>query len=148
MWDQVKRGVSIGSLSEKNALNVDPVTGLASDYLNHFYEPLLLLEHISDNPDLIEELADWSPSSYVGHFGRSGRSDRVSVLAAYMEAPPHIRQRLDHVAAEAGQAIAGGLAAILRSARLGEDVEKPAAALARILRDYVRTLSAIIHARD
>lgn len=140
--------MSLDHLSETNALNLDPVTGLASDYLNHFYEPLLVLEHIRDDPELIEELACWSPSSYVGHFGKSDRPDRMSVLAAYMESPPHIRQQLDQVAAEAGQAIAGGLATILRNARLGDDVEKPAATLARTLRDYVRALAAIIHARD
>src|SRR3546814_16460700 len=74
---------------------VHPATGLASDYLNHFYEPLLLLEHLGDDPDLLDDLAAWTPTSYVGHFGQSGRADRHSVLAAYLAAQPPVRRRLE-----------------------------------------------------
>src|SRR3546814_13068853 len=55
---------------------VNPATGLASDYLNHFYEPLMLLEHIEAAPDLLADLAAWCPTSYAGPIGQSGRPDR------------------------------------------------------------------------
>src|SRR3546814_11741430 len=75
-------------------------TGRASDYLNHFYEPLMLLEHIEAAPDLLDDLAAWCPSSYAGHIGQSGRPDRELLLTAYRDAQPRARRRFDSVAEE------------------------------------------------
>src|SRR3546814_20468346 len=98
---------------------VHPATGLASDYLNHFYEPLLLLEHLGDDPDLLDDLAAWTPNSYVGHFGQSGRAARHYVLAAHLEAQPLVRRRSAHVASNAGQAAAAGVNGVPPRARRG-----------------------------
>src|SRR3546814_13463673 len=96
---------------------VNPATGLASDYLNHFYEPLMLLEHIEAAPDLLDDLAAWCPSSYAGHIGQSGRPDRELLLTAYRDAQPRVRRRFDSVAEEAGRATAAGLEGLVRTAR-------------------------------
>ncbi len=127
---------------------INPSTGLASDYLNHFYEPLLLLEHVGDDPDLLDDLAAWSPNSYTGHFGRSGRPDRLTVLTAYMETQPLVRRRLDHVAEEAGQTVAKALQGLLHMARHGDNISQLASSLAETLRRYIRTLDSIIHGHE
>src|SRR3546814_19224034 len=103
---------------------VNPATGLASDYLNHFYEPLMLLEHIEAAPDLLDDLAAWCPSSYAGIIGKSGRPDRELLLTAYREVQPRVRRRFRSVAGEAGRAPTAGWEGLVRKARGGGDVGK------------------------
>jgi hypothetical protein len=126
---------------------VNPATGLASDYLNHFYEPLLLLEHMGDDPGTLDDLASWSPSSYAAHIRQSGRTDREAVLIAYMQAHPGVRDRFDRVAGEAVQLTAEGLNGLVHTARSGGNINQIASALAEMLRGYIRRLDAIIHGR-
>lgn len=123
---------------------VHPATGLASDYLNHFYEPLMMLEHLSADADFADELANWSPNSYIGHFGSSGRPDRLEVLASYMNAPAVVRHRLDEEAGKAGEAISSGIANLIRMIREGGDTDAAAIALAGNLRRHIQRIDAII----
>ncbi|MGH6975854.1 MAG: hypothetical protein ACREED_02395, partial [Stellaceae bacterium] len=44
--------------------NINPVTGLATDYLNHFNEAIMLLEMLSSFPDCIDDFLGWQPLSY------------------------------------------------------------------------------------
>ena len=44
--------------------NINPVTGLSTDYLNHFNEAVMLLEMIPVMPECGEDLAAWRPLSY------------------------------------------------------------------------------------
>lgn len=140
--------VASNAVQTTEVSGVNPATGLASDYLNHFYEPLLLLEHVGDDPDLLDDLAAWSPNSYIGHFGQSGRSDLHSVLAAYRNAQPVVRRRLDNIASEAGQATATALQGLVHTARDGGNISKVAQSLAQMLRRYIHMLDSIIHGRD
>jgi len=39
-------------------------TGLATDYLNHFNEAIMLLEMIPDMPECAEDFLQWRPLSY------------------------------------------------------------------------------------
>jgi hypothetical protein len=52
--------------------NINPRTGLATDYLNHFNEAIMLLEMIPDIPECFEDFLDWQPMSYREHFAASG----------------------------------------------------------------------------
>src|SRR3546814_20381458 len=98
---------------------VNPATGLASDYLNHFYEPLMLLEHIEAAPDLLDDLAAWCPSSYAGHIGQSGRPDRELLPTAYRDAQPRVRRRFANLAEEARRTTAAGQDRLCRTAGRG-----------------------------
>lgn len=82
------------------AANINPATGLATDYLNHFNEAIMLLELVPDMPDCLEELRAWAPVSYEGHFERSGYRDRDFVIEAHAAAPPAVRHRLLQVASD------------------------------------------------
>lgn len=77
------------------AANVDPDTGLATDYLNHFNEMVMALDLLADMPDLLEDVLAWAPISYRAHFERSGFSSRAIVIAAYDVAPAAIRAAFD-----------------------------------------------------
>ena len=50
------------------AANINPKTGLASDYLNHFNEAIMLLDLLPTTPECIVELIGWEPLSYEEHF--------------------------------------------------------------------------------
>ena len=72
--------------------NVNDVTLLATDYLNHFNEALMLAELIPDMPDMLGDFIAWSPNSYKDHFRESGVADREFAIAAYDVAPPEYRR--------------------------------------------------------
>jgi hypothetical protein len=59
--------------------NIDEQTLLATDYLNHFNEIVMLF----DMPELIEDCKAWQPKSYVDHFRQSTFSDRDLAVEAY-----------------------------------------------------------------
>jgi hypothetical protein len=80
------------------AANINPETGLATDYLNHFNEAIMMLEMVPELPDCIQDLAAWQPLSYTEHFAASSFRDRELAIAAYDLAEPRLRQRLDEIA--------------------------------------------------
>ncbi len=80
--------------------NINESTLLASDYLNHFHELVMLLEALSSEPqDFSEDLLSWRPLTYEEHFTESGFRDKDLAIAAYRRAPPKIRARFDEAVA-------------------------------------------------
>lgn len=80
--------------------NINEATLLASDYLNHFHELVMLLEAIASNPDeFAQDLLSWRPLTYEEHFAESGFRDKNLAIAAYRRAPPRIRARFDEAVA-------------------------------------------------
>ena len=77
--------------------NINPVTGLATDYLNHFNEAVMLLEMVSAMPDCVDDIVAWRPLSYQEHFAASNFKDRELAIAIYDEANPAARQRLEEL---------------------------------------------------
>src|SRR5262249_13363385 len=45
--------------AELRAANINPRTGLATDYLNHFNEAVMLLEMVPDMPECAEDFLHW-----------------------------------------------------------------------------------------
>src|ERR1700720_4918476 len=77
-----------------HAANINPRTGLATDYLNHFNEAIMLLEMIPDMPECAEEFLQWQPRSYREHFAASNFRARELAIEAYDSANPQIRTEL------------------------------------------------------
>jgi len=75
--------------------HINPVTGLATDYLNHFNEAIMLLEMLPTWPDCRDDLRAWTPMSYREHFRRSHFAGRDCAIAAYERADPGTRDLLD-----------------------------------------------------
>src|SRR5476651_2090714 len=80
------------------AANINPRTGLATDYLNHFNEAIMLLEMIPDMPECAEDFLTWSPLSYAEHFWASNFKARDLAIEAYELADPRIRTEFDNIA--------------------------------------------------
>lgn len=54
-----------GTLEERAASLVNPASGIANDYLNHFNEVLLLIENLPTLlPEMLDELLEWRPVTY------------------------------------------------------------------------------------
>src|SRR5436309_14573519 len=79
------------------AANINPRTGLATDYLNHFNEAVMLLEMVPDMPECAEDFLTWSPLSYAEHFTASNFKARDLAIEAYEKAEPSVRAQFDHL---------------------------------------------------
>lgn len=75
--------------------NIHPRTLLATDYLNHFNEVIMLLEMLPQMPECAEDVLDWQPCSYQCHFEASGFKDRDLAIRAYELAPAETRCPFD-----------------------------------------------------
>jgi hypothetical protein len=85
--------------AELLAANINPITGLATDYLNHFNEAIMLLEMIPDMPDCAEDFLGWQPLSYREHFTASNFKARDLAISAYDAADPAVRDEFDNLTA-------------------------------------------------
>ena len=83
--------------AELVAANINPRTGLATDYLNHFNEAIMLLEMIPDLPECAEDFLAWCPLSYCEHFMASNFKARDLAISAYETADPDIRAEFEQI---------------------------------------------------
>src|ERR1043165_9051990 len=81
-------GPSEARAAELRAANINPRTGLATDYLNHFNEAIMLLEMIPDMPECSDDFLQWRPLSYAEHFHASNFKARDLAISAYESADP------------------------------------------------------------
>jgi len=87
--------ISEARAAQLKAANINPRTGLATDYLNHFNEAIMLLEMVPDMPECAEDFLAWTPLSYAEHFVASNFKDRDLAIEAYEMAEPTIRAEFD-----------------------------------------------------
>jgi hypothetical protein len=78
--------------------NINPKTGLSTDYLNHFTEAIMLLEILPAVPDCLADLLAWEPKDYRAHFATCRLRNRDMVIAAYEAADPDLSGSLDMLA--------------------------------------------------
>ena len=125
--------------------NINESTLIASDYLNHFHELVMLLEAIGAEPkEFADDLMSWRPLTYEEHFSESGFRDKNLAIAAYRRAPPRIRARFDEAVARLhGEAltIVGEVAGELGSGRA--DLDKTCEQAAQRLRVLIDEANAI-----
>jgi len=103
-------------IAELRAANINPGTGLATDYLNHFNEAIMLLEMIPDLPECAEDFLAWRPLSYAEHFAASNFKARDLAIAAYQSADTRVRAEFDSITA-AMTAILSAVGEAMRQAR-------------------------------
>jgi hypothetical protein len=115
--------------------HINPVTGLATDYLNHFNEAIMLLEMLRACPDCRDDLRAWTPMNYCEHFRQSHFSGRDRAIAAYEAADPATRDMLDAVTGTMTAMVEHARKAIdaESSARLSADIAERAAAWLKLL---------------
>lgn len=76
--------VTTDSLEERAACLVNPASGIANDYLNHFNEVLLLIENLPTLlPEMLDELLEWRPVTYREYFAKSLLPGSARALQIY-----------------------------------------------------------------
>jgi len=68
--------------------NINSETLLATDYLNHFNEPLMILEMALEDKSMLAVLDEWEPLTYVQHFERSRLPDAAPAIRAWDHVEP------------------------------------------------------------
>ena len=101
--------------------NINDRTLLATDYLNHVNEIIMLLELVPDAPECLEDCRAWRPMSYVEHFEASSIADRDLAIEAYEFSPPEFRTTFDQLTAEMHRVIAGVLASLMAASAHGDE---------------------------
>ena len=61
--------------------NINPATGLATDYLNRFNEAVMLLDMLATCPEFRDDFLSWKPMSYREHFHASHSRTRDLAIA-------------------------------------------------------------------
>jgi len=79
--------------------NINGTTLLATDYLNHFNEVIMLIEMVPDMPDIIEDVLAWEPKTYVRHFADSGFQDKDLATEAYAHVPENLLAQFEALVA-------------------------------------------------
>jgi hypothetical protein len=120
------------------AANINPRTGLATDYLNHFNEAIMLLEMIPDMPECAEDFLSWHPLSYAEHFTASHFKARDLAIEAYGSADPNTRAEFDNITA-AMTSILTAVSAAMREAKQ----DKTRSTLAEQATGWVKPLVAL-----
>lgn len=130
--------------------NINEQTLLATDYLNHFNEIVMLLEMIPDMPDCLEEAKEWRPKSYQDHFRDSSFSDKNLAVAAYDHSPARYRELFEETVSRMDQIVEVSIGRI--EALLPNDDKEALAHVttraSRGLQKLIDVCSAIIHGSE
>lgn len=86
--------------ADLRAANVNPMTGLATDYLNLFNEYVMLAELAETGALPHDSLCDWAPRPYGDHFAAAGFAGTEVVLAAYAALGDAARQDFESAVAD------------------------------------------------
>lgn len=111
-------------------------TGLSTDFLNQYNELSMLLDLAADDPDMLEELEDWTPRTYQEHFAASGFKDWALTVEAYDLCPRLIRTEFDAAIGVLNSVAAAGVSALLAEISAGQAIQP----------DTVRALAAEVQA--
>ena len=125
--------------------NINPTTGLATDYLNHFNEAIMLLDLVTTVPECLSDLMAWRPLTYREHFAASSFKDRDLAVAAYDVADGAARENLERLADAMTAILLATRDALLAGCADGTTAEAVRAAAQ--LRPLVAEAGAVINGR-
>ena len=122
-------------------------TLLATDYLNHFNEIIMLIEMIPDMHECLEDARAWHPKTYQQHFRDSSFSDKELAIEAYEHAPEEYRGSFDYAVERMNLLVQKGLDELEKTITGGDSsaIAETARKISRALQKLVDVTSAIIH---
>jgi hypothetical protein len=130
--------------------NVNDKTLLATDYLNHVNEIVMLFDLVPDAPECLDDCKAWQPLSYQDHFRASHIADRDLAIEAYEFSPPTYKEPFDQLVAEMNRLVALSiekldLALVEGNAEVTRLIAERAS---RNLQDLIGQASAVINGTD
>ncbi|MBM3554229.1 MAG: hypothetical protein FJX47_01570 [Alphaproteobacteria bacterium] len=148
MNDEAQKNDDFVAWQEKaRGTNVNEKTLLATDYLNHFNEIIMLIGMLPDMPDMIEDCKSWQPKSYQDHFRDSVFPDRDLAVAAYDHVPPRYKGPFEQTVRQFDHAVV----TVIKRLQAALDQEQTelfclrAKVAAEALQRLIDVASAIIH---
>lgn len=127
--------------------NISDKTLLATDYLNHFNEIVMLIEMLPDMPDMLEDCRMWRPKTYQEHFRDSGFSDKELAIEAYNHVPSKFRQPFEESISMLNQVVSHTLDRVAADVD-GGDAEKlgfDCRASVELIHRIIQVMNGIIH---
>lgn len=125
--------------SRVRGTNINERSLLATDYLNHFNEVVMMLDLVPQMPDCLDEVKSWKPKGYKEHFRDSAFHDRALAIEAYDVAPPACRAAFEETVSRMDAAIAAAITEIDAASATGD-----AARLAHVAAEAVRRVNLLI----
>ena len=127
--------------------NINEETLLATDYLNHFNEIVMMLDLVPDMPECLEDAKEWTPKSYVEHFQESTFTDKDLAIFAYENSPEVYRVPFEDTVKQIHQIIEDGLKDVERVIKTGdiELIRHVSGNVSHKLQRFIDVASAIIH---
>jgi len=102
---------------------INPDTLLATDYLNHFNEVIMLIGMVADMPEILVDAQAWVPKSYPTHFRGSGLDYGELAAEAYDHVPPAFKTPFEVTVQQLNSAIAITLKRLAQTAEAGDIAE-------------------------
>lgn len=127
--------------------NVNDQTLLATDYLNHFNEVVMLLEMVPDMPDMLDDVKAWKPKTYQDHFRSSTIADRELAVEAYDHVPKRYREPFDTTVEQINRLIVTTIERLEQDIGLGnpELLRANAKTLSHVIQRLMDMAGSIIH---
>ncbi len=130
--------------------NVNPKSLLATDYLNHVNEIVMLFDLVPDAPECLDDCKAWQPLAYQDHFRQSSIADRDLAIEAYDYAPPAFKLPFDQLVGEMNRLVGISIERLAIALEGGDDgmIRLIAETASRNLQDLIGQASAVIHGSD
>ncbi|MEO9738421.1 hypothetical protein [Roseibium sp.] len=125
--------------------NINPKTGLATDYLNHFNEVVMLLEMLPAMPDCAEDVLEWTPLDYESHFEKSTFSDKQLAILAFHAAPVNLRTHLEQRVAQIDAAVTEAQEMLRKTPDPSLMADQIAALATNSIKPLISVASGVIH---
>ncbi len=124
--------------------NINPKTGLSTDYLNHFNEMVMMIELYPTSPDVREEILGWETLKYRAHFETSGFRAKSLALIGYELAMDSLKRQLDVIVAEIDTVLLEAQNAVASEAKHG-DAKRALEEAAEVVEMLIARASALIN---
>lgn len=85
--------------------NISEKSLLATDYLNHFNEVVMMIDMLPDMPDCLDMVAEWEPKPYKDHFRDSSIADKDLAIEVYDHVLPEVKQAFEDTVSKIDMAI-------------------------------------------
>ena len=130
--------------------NINPQTLLATDYLNHFNEIVMMLEMIPDMAECYEEAQAWAPKTYQDHFRDSQFRDRDLAIEAYDHVPEKYKKPFEEIIAQMNALVSGSVERIGAVMQAGspDELRFICSEASRGLQTLMDYASAVIHGSE
>lgn len=127
--------------------NINDVTMLATDYLNHFNEIIMVLDMLPMMPEMIDDARDWKGKTYQQHFEDSQFSDKALAIEAYNHAPERYKEPFEETISQLEQLILSTIKQLDAYITAGETdlLEEAILTNGKLIQDLLGVASAIVH---